>query len=132
MYTSVPKIKTNNITRLLRAARRIERLLSISNNNQLILDALSNLTVNFFKSTSINVSNYERQIKFVETGKLVTEEEGKKLYEKYKYEQDHKREEYLQIIYKNASEEAAEALLMLGAQQESQEGRSQERQYIAA
>lgn len=123
-HTSVPKIKTNDITRLLRAARRIERLLSISNNNWLILDAFPNLTVDFFKSTSINVSNYERWIKYVETGELVTEEEGKKLYEKYKYEQDHKREEYLQIIYKNASEEAAEALLMLEAQQESQEGGS--------
>ena len=114
-HTSVPKIKTNDITRLLRAAQRIERLLSISNNNWLILDAFSNLTVDFFKLTSINVSNYERWIKYVETGELVTEEEGKKLYEKYKYEQDHKREEYLQIVYKNASEEAAEALLMLGA-----------------
>jgi len=130
--TSVPKIKTNDITRLLRAARRIERLLSISNNNWLILDAFPNLTVDFFKSTSINVSNYERWIKFVETGELVTEKEGKKLYKKYKYEQDCKREEYLQNIYENAREEAAEALLMLGAQQESQEGEgSQEGQYIA-
>ena len=78
------KINYVEFTNIIRAARRIKRLLNIANNNWGIVDAFPNLDVNFFKSTSINVNNYERWLSLVEFNKPITEEEGKKHYQQNK------------------------------------------------
>jgi len=97
-----PLIKYNNLKDIIKAANRIERLIKIANNNWNIVDAFPNLTVDFFKSTSINVINYERFLKLVETGKMITEERGKELYQIHKADRKHERDEYLKNIYNNA------------------------------
>ncbi|RGB23497.1 hypothetical protein C1646_774403 [Rhizophagus diaphanus] len=56
---SEQKIKLTTLTITLRSAKRIDRLLSLSNNNFLIVDIFPNLDVAFFKSSSINVAAYK-------------------------------------------------------------------------
>ncbi|GET64839.1 hypothetical protein GLOIN_2v1786495 [Rhizophagus irregularis DAOM 181602=DAOM 197198] len=60
------------------SARWIERLMNLSNFNWCIVDMLPILDVNFFKSTSINVTAFECWLKIVETREIYSEEEKKK------------------------------------------------------
>ena len=89
--------------KILKAAKRIERLIAISNNNWRIVDAFPNLDVDFFKSTSINVGSYEHFLKLVETGQLISIEDGNQLYHNFKFEQNRQRESYIQNIYNDAT-----------------------------
>jgi hypothetical protein len=100
---SPSKINYTEFTNIIRAARRIKRLLSIANNNWGIVDAFPNLDVNFFKSTSINVNNYERWLSLVESNKPITEEEGKKRYLQNKMEEIKQRQENINNIYVSAN-----------------------------
>jgi len=61
------------------------------------------LDVNFFKSTSINVNNYERWLSLVEFNKLITEEEGKKRYQQNKMKEIKQRQENINHIYVSAN-----------------------------
>src|SRR6476660_8196820 len=57
----VPKFLTENFKKIIRAAKRIERLVvGISGGNWGILYAFPNIDVDFFKSTSISATNFER------------------------------------------------------------------------
>ncbi len=76
-----PKIKESDFTNIIRAAKRIEKLISITNNNWKIVDAFPNLNVNFFKSTLIKINDYECWLKLMKTNNIISEEEKKKLYQ---------------------------------------------------
>ena len=98
-----PKIKESDLTSIIRAAKKIERLVGIANNNWGIVDAFPNLDVNFFKSTSINVNDYERWLKLVETDNMISEEEGKKLYQQNKMTEIKQRQQNIHNIYESAN-----------------------------
>jgi len=100
---SPSKINYVEFTNIIRAARRIKRLLNIVNNNWGIVDAFPNLDVNFFKSTSINVNNYERWLSLVEFNKPITEEEEKKRYQQNKMKEIKQRQENINYIYVSAN-----------------------------
>jgi len=80
----VPKISTNTISKLIKGAVRVRRLLELAENNFGIIDGFPDLTINFFRGTRLNAVNFERWMKLVEENDLITEEEGRKLYVKYK------------------------------------------------
>jgi hypothetical protein len=98
-----PKISAVDLKNILRAARRIESLINVANNNWGIIDAFPNIDVRFFKSTSINVHNYESWLKLVETGKKTSEEEGKVIYQAKKQRENQSRKDELSNIYRQAN-----------------------------
>jgi len=101
----VPKFLTEDFKKIIRAAKRIERLVvGISGGNWGILDAFPNIDVDFFKSTSISAADFERFLKFVETGQLISKSDGNQLYQSIKSEQNQEREKYIQSIYESISE----------------------------
>jgi hypothetical protein len=100
---SPPKFFFDDFKNIIRASKRIERLIAISANNWGIVDAFPNLDVDFFKSTSISVGNYERFLKLVETGQLISIEDGNQLYNNFKIEQNRQRKIYIQNIYDDAA-----------------------------
>ena len=64
------KIKHETITKLLNKAKRIKRLLNIANDNYNIFDAFLDLKPEFF--SELTIINYERWLKLVETGDLIS------------------------------------------------------------
>ena len=101
----IPRFLTDDFKKIIRAAKRIERLVvGISGGNQGILDAFPNIDVEFFKSTSISAADFERFLKFVETGQLISKSDGNQLYKSIKSEQNQERENYIQSIYESISE----------------------------
>jgi hypothetical protein len=105
---SEQKIKLTTLTITLRAAKRIDRLLSLSNKNFLIVDIFPNLDVAFFKSSSINVAAYECWLKIIETGEIISEEQGYEIYQQKKKEENSLRENILKQVYQSAGYESAE------------------------
>ncbi|CAB4487241.1 unnamed protein product [Rhizophagus irregularis] len=105
---SEQKIKLTTLTITLRAAKRIDRLLSLSNKNFLIVDIFPNLDVAFFKSSSINVAAYEYWLKIIETGEIISEEQGYEIYQQKKKEENSLRENILKQVYESAGYESAE------------------------
>ncbi|CAB4476267.1 unnamed protein product [Rhizophagus irregularis] len=105
---SEQKIKLTTLTITLRAAKRIDRLLSLSNKNFLIVDIFSNLDVVFFKSSSINVATYECWLKIIEMGEIISEEQGYEIYQQKKKEENSLRENILKQVYESAEYESAE------------------------
>jgi hypothetical protein len=101
---STPKFFDGEFKKIIRAAKRIERLVRISGRNWGILDAFPNIDVDFFKSTSISAIDFERFLKFVETGQLISISDGKQLYESVKSEQNQERENYIRSIYDSIKE----------------------------
>lgn len=99
---SEQKIKLTTLTIILRAAKRIERLLNLSNRNFLIVDIFPNLDVAFFKSSSINVAAYESWLKIIETGEIISEEQGYEIYREKKKEENSLRENILKQVYESA------------------------------
>ena len=77
--------------------------MGISRGNWGILDAFSNIDVDFFKSTSISAADFECFLKFVETGQLISKSDGNQLYQSIKSEQNQEREKYIQSIYESIS-----------------------------
>ena len=61
------------------------------------------MDVNFFKSTPINVNDYERWLKLVETDNMISEEEGKKLYQQNKMTEIKQRQQNIHNIYESAN-----------------------------
>ena len=96
-------ITHNDLKNILKAARRIESLIKVANDNWAILDAFPNVDINFFKSTSINVNNYEQWLNLVETGKTILEEEGKMIYLIKKKRENQSRKDELKNIYHQAN-----------------------------
>lgn len=101
----IPRFLTDDFKKIIRGAKRIERLvMGISGGNWGILDAFPNIDVEFFKSTSISAVDFERFLKFVETGQLISKSDGNQLYQSIKSEQNQEREKYIQSIYESISE----------------------------
>ena len=90
-----PMITAQTVSKLIKGAVRIKRLLELSNNNYNILDTFSDLKVEFFTTTSMNVVNYERWLKLVETNSIISFDEGKILYEAHKTSSKKRRSEQL-------------------------------------
>jgi hypothetical protein len=101
-YCNNTHVTAKELKTILRAARRIENLLKIANNNWSIIDAFPNVTINFFRST-INVHHYEIWLKIVETGKIISDEEGKSIYLSKKQEEIKSRKDTLTYIYQQAN-----------------------------
>ena len=78
------RIKENEITQMVAQGVRIRRLLEISSNNYNIFYAFPDLRPQFFLSKKLNVVNFERWLKLVETGELPSVEEGEQLHNEYK------------------------------------------------
>lgn len=104
---SSDKIKQTDISTIIRTAKRIEKLMNLSNNNWCIVDAFPNLDVSFFKSTSVSVAAYECWLKLVETGWNISEEEGQKIYLEKKAEENRLRESNLTRVYSLALNSAS-------------------------
>ena len=91
-------ITANELKKILRAAKQIKNLLKVANYNWSIIDAFPNVKVNFFKST-INVHDYEIWLKIVETGKKISEEDGKLIHLQKKQQENQLRKDELLKIY---------------------------------
>ncbi|GES91636.1 hypothetical protein GLOIN_2v1773797 [Rhizophagus clarus] len=96
-------ITHNNLKNILKAARRIESLIKVANDNWGIIDTFLNVDINFFKLTSINVNNYEQWLNLIETGKTILEEEGKMIYLIKKKRENQSRKDELKNIYHQAN-----------------------------
>ena len=92
-----PHIKNREMTAVLSQAARIRQLLNLAKNDYNIFYAFPDLHPQFFLSKKLNVVNYERWLKLVETGVLPSVETGKKLYNEYKEEIKKRRLENLNI-----------------------------------
>jgi hypothetical protein len=79
-----PKIYAQTISKLIKGALRVRRLLELSNNNYNIIDAFPDLQPNFFTATGMSVVNYERWLVLVKTNTIISVKEGEILYNKYK------------------------------------------------
>ncbi|CAB4427371.1 unnamed protein product [Rhizophagus irregularis] len=97
---SSKKINQNYLSIIIKGARRIERLMNLSNFNWCIVDTLPILDVNFFKLTSINITAFECWLKIVETGEIYSEEECQKIYLEKKKEGNRIREDHFKEVYK--------------------------------
>lgn len=87
-------LKASMVSKLIKGAVRIKRLLEISNNNYYnILDTFPDLKIEFFTTTSMSAINYERWLKLVQSDKIISFEEGKILYEEHKASSKKKRME---------------------------------------
>ena len=107
---SSQKIRQNDITNIIRAARRIEHLINLSNNNYSIVDTFPNLNVGFFKSTSINVVAYECWLKIVESEEMISEEEGQQIYSEKKKREFKQKENNLIEVYKSVAQHSEDDL----------------------
>lgn len=101
---SSQKIKQNDITNIIKAARRIEYLIKLSKNNYSIIDTFPSLNVSFFKSTSISVAAYECWLKIVESKEMISEEEGQQIYLEKKKKECEQRENNLREVYKSVAQ----------------------------
>ncbi len=93
------KLNDANLSLIIKGAVRIKRLVEIAQGNLAILDAFDDLETKFFTTTFMNVVNFERWLKLVETNTMIFLEEGQSLYEKYKAEVKKERLENLKKIY---------------------------------
>ena len=93
------KLNDANLSLIIKGAVRIKRLVEIAQENLAILDAFDDLETKFFTTTFMNVVNFERWLKLVETNMMIFLEEGQSLYEKYKAEVKKERLENLKKIY---------------------------------
>jgi hypothetical protein len=98
---SLQKINQTDLSIIIKAAKRIERLINLSNYNWCIVDTLPNLDVNFFRSTSVSVAAFECWLKIVETGEIFSEKECQKIYLEKKEEENRLREDNLKKVYKS-------------------------------
>ena len=90
-------ITAKELKNILRAAKRIENLLKVANNNWSIIDAFPNIKINFFRST-INVHDYEIWLKIVETETRISEGKGKSIHlQKKQQEIKSRNDEVLKI-----------------------------------
>ena len=93
------KLNDANLSLIIKGAVRIKRLVEIAQGNLAILDAFDDLETKFFTTTFMNVVNFERWLKLVETNTMISLKEGQSLYEKYKAEVKKERLENLKKIY---------------------------------
>lgn len=104
ILNNIPNIAAKDLKNILRAARRIESLVNVADNNWAIVYAFPTIDVNFFKSTTINVNNYESWLYLVEKGDTISEEEGKAIYLVKKQQESRLRKEKLSNIYRQADQ----------------------------
>src|SRR5256884_8607449 len=102
-------ITAKELKNVLRAAKRIENLLKVANNNWSIIDAFPNIKINFFRST-INVYDYEIWLKIVETGTRISEGEGKSIHLQKKQQEIKSRNDELLKIYNLANINCSEII----------------------
>ena len=81
---SSEKIRPNDLSFTLKAAKHVERLVNLTNKNWNIVDMFPNLDVSFFRSISVSVAAYESWLKIVETGEMISEDQGFKIYQEKK------------------------------------------------
>ena len=81
---NAPSILTKTISKLIKGAVRIRRLLELTENNFNIVDAFPDLEVGFFTGTRLSAINFEIWLKLVEKNVLISAKEGRRLYDKYK------------------------------------------------
>lgn len=79
-----PRLFASTISKLIRGAVRVKRLLELAENNFIIVDAFPDLQINFFTGTRLNQVNFERWLKLVETNDLISIKEGKRLCDRNK------------------------------------------------
>ena len=108
-YCDSINIKKTELKNILRAAKRIENLLKVANDNWSIIDAFPNLKINFFRST-INVHDYEIWLKIVETGNTISGDEGKSIYQLKKQQEIKLRKDELSKIYSQANIDCSEII----------------------
>ncbi|RGB22760.1 hypothetical protein C1646_775575 [Rhizophagus diaphanus] len=94
------KIEVYYISIFIKTGKRIERLVSLSNREWGIIDAFPNLDINFFKSTTSNAA-YEVWLKLVESGFIITKEDGQIIYNYKKIEENQTREIKFHRIYRS-------------------------------
>lgn len=88
---------TRDISTVLKTGKRIESLVGLANREWGIIDAFPNLEINFFKST-LSTAGYEVWLKLVETGHIITEEEGQVIHNhKKNIEQQERKDNFLRI-----------------------------------
>jgi hypothetical protein len=83
-YDQAPRIYAKTISKLIKGALRIKRLLELAGNNFNVIDAFPDLQVSFFIGTGLNAVNFERWIKLVEKNVVISAKEGRRLYDEYK------------------------------------------------
>ena len=79
-----PLIHANTVSKLIKGAVRVKRLLKLAQNNFNIIDAFPDLQVNFFTGTGLNAANFERWLILVEKNVIISVKEGENLYKEYK------------------------------------------------
>ena len=90
-----PRLHAKLISKLLKGALRIRRLLKLAENNFNIIDAFPDLDVNFFTGTRLNAPNFEIWLMLVERNTIISAKQGKILYKKYKAAAKKERSENL-------------------------------------
>ena len=81
-----PKLLNSTVSQMIKGAVRVRRLLNLAGNDFGIIDAFPDLSVNLFTGTRLNTTNFERWLKIVENGHLISEVEGRRLYDEHKDE----------------------------------------------
>jgi hypothetical protein len=99
---------TRDISNIVKTGKRIDGLINISNREWGIIDAFPNLEINFFKST-ISTAAYEVWLKLIETGHMITEEEGQAIHSHKKNEEYQQRKANFLRIYKSVEMEDRDA-----------------------
>jgi len=90
-----PRMKHTTISTILNRGSRVRKLLKIASDNYNIIDAFPDLEPSLFSATKISVVNYERWLKLVEIGQLISFKDGAQLYEDFKTEAKEKRRDNL-------------------------------------
>jgi hypothetical protein len=105
---SQQKIQHNDIKIIIKAAKRIERLTNLSNGDWRVIDAVPNLDINFFRSTSISVIAFECWLKIVETDQILSEEDCHKIYLKKKDDDNKLRKDNIKKVYQLVNDDEFE------------------------
>jgi hypothetical protein len=105
---SQQKIQHNDIKIIIKAAKRIERLTNLSNGDWRVIDAVPNLDINFFRSTSISVIAFECWLKIVETNQILSEEDCHKIYLKKKDDDNKLRKDNIKKVYQLVNDDEFE------------------------
>jgi hypothetical protein len=105
---SQQKIQHNDIKIIIKAAKRIERLTNLSNGDWRVIDAVPNLDINFFRSTSISVIAFECWLKIVKMDQILSEEDCHKIYLKKKDDDNKLRKDNIKKVYQLVNDDEFE------------------------
>jgi hypothetical protein len=71
-------VSQKELTLIIQRAKRIKRLLDVTNDNWKVLDSVKNLSSSYF--TSFNCQNFEIWLELVRSGKIITFREAEENY----------------------------------------------------